>query len=334
MRTPKYLSYSSLTCFEEDTDEWVIRYLVDNRPEREAQGKPAGVGSAFDARVKAHMYEFTYGPGYMPEKYSYEALFEKQVEPHNRDFCGPAGDYVFECYRIAGFLDRLESMASRSIVPPQYEFRVEMEVGGVPLLGLPDGYLRLPVEDSKEESLGVVLDFKVNGFCSNSAVSPNQGFLLINDGYKAAKQSRSHGTTHKNAEPRDYKGITIGGYLEDSSEQWASQLTGYAWCLGEPIGSEDVVMMIHQVVAKPIPDSRPLLRFAEFCGPVRQPFQDFLLTRYQRCWNAIMDGHVFKTMTKEESDAQFRMINRQADAMVNNPDPLFNELVRPTWRGK
>lgn len=312
--------------FEADVDEWCLRYLTDDRPDREPQGNAAGVGSAFDARVKAHMYTHSYGPGYMPEKYSYEALFEKQVEPQNRDFAGPAGDHVFECYQISGFLDRLKALADKAVQSPQYEFRVEREVGGVPLLGLPDGFIQLPEVD-------VILDFKVNGYCSKSAVSPNPGFLLCCDGYTAAKQSRSHNTSHKSAEIRDYRGVKIGGWMEDFSEAWASQLTGYGWCLGEAIGSENVVLMIHQVVAKPIPEMRPLLRFAEFAGPVRKPYQEFLLQRYLKCWRAITENHVFQDLSVEESRKRFDLLAGQGTYMVENKDSLLTQLTRPQWRG-
>jgi hypothetical protein len=326
MRDIKYLSFSSLAKFEEDVDEWCLRYATEDRPDREPQGLPASVGSAFDARVKAHMYDYSYGKGYMPEKYSYEALFEKQVEPQNRDFAGPAGDHVFECYQVSGFLNRLKTLAGEAVEPPQYEFRVERTVGGVPLLGLPDGYFKLP-------NCSVVFDMKVNGYCSKSPVSPNPGFILCRDGYVAQKQSRSHDTSHKAASKSDYRGVTIGGFMEDASEAWASQLTGYGWCLGEEIGSENVVLMIHQVVAKPIADMRPILRFAEFAGPVRTPFQEFLLTRYQRVWNAIQNDHLFLELTKEESQRRFELISKQGNHMVGNPDDLLTQLTRPKWRG-
>jgi hypothetical protein len=328
VRKPNYLSYSALSLFESDLDEYCLRYLVDERPPRETQGVPAGVGSAFDARVKSTLYDYSYGKGYKPELYSYEVLFEKQVEPPNRDVCGPAGDHVFACYKLSGFLDRIKALAAKVIEPPQYEFSVEKNIGGVQLLGKPDGLLRLP-------DVNVVLDWKVNGYCSNTTVSPNQGYILCRDGYIALKQSKSHDTAHKNVTNTIYRGVTIGGHLEDSSEPWASQLAGYAWCLGEPVGSENVVFMIHQCVAKPIPETRPLLRFAEFCGPVRKPYQEFLLTRYQKCWAAIQNEHIFHDLSLEESRKRFNMMNAQAKAMVaDGGDSIWVQLVRPTWRGK
>ena len=132
-----------------------------------------------------------------------------------------------------------------------------------------------------------------------------------------------------------HKGIEIGGHLEDASEAWASQLSGYAWTLGAAIGSEDVVFMIHQCVAKPIPEASPLLRFSEYAGPVRKPFQDFLLVRYQKLWNAIETEHIYPDLSLEESTARYELMVGQASSMVaDGPDSIFTQLTRPTWRGK
>ncbi|MGN6134683.1 MAG: hypothetical protein ACTHK7_11950 [Aureliella sp.] len=330
MRIPEYLSFSALSQFESDIDEFILKYLADRRPPREKQGKPASVGSAFDARTKSVLYERYYGPGYMPEKYSYEALFEAQVEEHNRDFAREAGDYVFDCYKISGMFDLLTMILDTAIQEPQFEFTVKREVGGVPLLGKPDGYAKLP------NGKRLVLDWKVNGYCSNSAVSPNPGYQLCLDGYKAEKQSRSHNTSHGDFKPVEVLGVgTISeSYLEDANEAWASQLAGYGWCLGEPIGSEDVVLVIHQVVAKPLPAARPLLRFSHFASRVRKPFQELLLKRYQKCWTAIQNEHVYPELSKEESVKRFNLMNAQAQSMAENPDDHFNQFVRPTFRGK
>lgn len=318
-----------MTQYEKDIDEFILRYLADERPPREGQGQPASVGSSFDARVKSVLYERYYGPNYMPEKYSYAALFESQVEPHNRDFASENGDYVFECYKVSGMFDKLVELLDKAIEPPQFEFTVRKNIGGVELLGKPDGYAKLPNGKS------VVLDFKVNGYCSRSAVSPNPGFQICLDGYKAVKQSKSHGTSHKNYRPVHLEGFgeISEGYLEDSNEAWAAQLTGYAWCLGEPVGTEDTVLMIHQCVAKPLPDLKPLLRFSQYAARVRAPYQQHLLTRYQKCWAAIQSEHVYPELSKAESDARFNMMNAQAKSMKDNQDDFFNQVVRPTYRG-
>lgn len=330
MRKPNYLSFSALTQFETDLDEAVLKYLADERPPREAQGQPASVGSAFDARTKSVLYERYYGPGYMPEKYSFDALFAAQVEPQNRDFALEAGDYVHACYKISGMFDKLVEILDRAIEPPQFEFTIEREVGGVPLLGKPDGYAKLPNGKS------VILDWKVNGYCSKSPVSPNAGYQLCLDGYRAPKQSASHNTSHKNFRPilLDGVGTISESYLEDANEGWASQLSGYAWCLGEPVGTEDTVLIIHQVACKSLPAAKPLLRFAHFASRVRKPFQELLLKRYQKVWASIQSEHIYPHLSLEQSRERFELMNGQAKYMKDNQDDFFNQLVRPTFRGK
>ena len=333
LRIPKYLSYSAVTKFMGDRDEYFLRYIAEHRTPRSPQGKPASVGSAFDARVKSVLYEHVYGENYKPEQFSYEALFEKQVEAHGRDFAGPAGDYVYDCYKTSGMLDRFIEIIDKAVEPPQFEFRVEKTVGGVPLLGLPDGHVKLP------NDLNFILDWKVNGFCSKSSLSPNKGFLKCLDGFVAKKQSRSHDTSHGDCISMMLNGIEINGqFAEDYSEQWASQTSGYAWCLEEPVGSENWVMAIHQCVCKPLPSGDyPVLRFSEYRSRVRKPFQDMLLRKYQRCWKAVSTGHIFDELSREQSDERCEMLNNTAARMahdVNSADgdgEWFNDVVRPNW---
>src|SRR5579872_3823999 len=92
-RKPSYLSYSSLSLFEKDKEEFFLKHLASNRPDRIPQERPASVGSSFDARVKS---ELSIVLGIAGNKF--EDLFEAQVEPQNRDWALPAGQYVFEQY--------------------------------------------------------------------------------------------------------------------------------------------------------------------------------------------------------------------------------------------
>jgi len=333
LRIPSYLSYSALEQFEGDRDEYFLRYLAQQRPERAPQGHPASVGSSFDAYVKAHLYEYFYGAGYMPEKYSFDALFTKQVEEQNRDFAKPAGKYVFHCYKLSGMLQRFIDAFSEAIEPPQFEFRVEAEIQGVTLLGLPDGYARL------KGGISLVGDWKINGFCSKkSAISPNKGYLKCLDGYRADKQSRSHDKTHKDAVPMEHGGLEISAqYMEDYNEKWAAQTAGYAWCLGEQVGSEEFVSLIHQGVAKPLPSGDyPLMRFSEYRGRIRKPFQELLLRRYQKVQAALASGHIYDDRSKADSDERCDQMQGVSAAIANDDGPdadFFNSVVRPDWRG-
>ena len=53
MRTPKSLSYSSMSLYEKDKEEFFIRYLADKPAPRLPQEAPASVGASFDAHVKS-----------------------------------------------------------------------------------------------------------------------------------------------------------------------------------------------------------------------------------------------------------------------------------------
>jgi hypothetical protein len=331
MRIPHYLSYSSFSLFEKNTEEFYLKFLADNRPERLPQERPASVGSAFDAYVKSSFHRALFGPGADP-KYEFEALFEAQVEPHNRDWAREEGEYIFECYKIAGQYDTLLALLQKSIEPPRMEFEVRTTIEGVPMLCKPDLRFVLP------GPVKITHDFKVNGYCSKSATSPNKGYMICTDGYKAAdgKQSKSHGTTHKQFQPIDFHGLTIdAGALEDCSTEWADQLSLYAWALGEKPGDPETVISVDQIVAKPVPESRPLLRVASFRARVRKSYQELLLKRLKTCWEVIQSGHIFRDLSREESDQRMKLLDGQGIATSSGSeyDGFFNDVVRAKYRG-
>lgn len=332
MRTPTYLSYSSFALAEKNDEEFYLKYLADKRPPRMPQERPASVGSAFDAYVKSSFHEALYGPGADPT-YSFEALFEAQVESHNRDWAREEGKYVFECYKVAGMYDELLGLLQKSIEPPRMEFEVRCDIGGVPFLGKPDLRFVIP------GPVKITHDFKVNGYCAKSAVSPNKGYMLCMDGFKAqgdAKQNKSHNTAHKQFQPIDFHGITIdAGGLEDCDLGWADQLSLYAWALGEAPGDPDTVISVHQIVAKPMKEGRPNLRVSAYRARVRKSYQEHLLSRFQKVWGIIQSGHIFQNLSREESDARMKLLDGQSASTTTGSeyDDFFNEAVRATYRG-
>jgi hypothetical protein len=161
----------------------------------------------------------------------------------------------------------------------RFEGEVVVEVEGMRL----KGYLDLQTED-------LILDWKVNGFCSASSTSPAPGYKLCMDGWKG-KQSRSHGKTHK--EDRS---------LAASFQPWSDQLSMYSLMLGRPMTG-----MIHQLVGKPV-------RVAEFEGPILE--QDKMRHRLRACWDAIANGQIFDDpelpARLEITAAQMRIHNHAA----------------------
>lgn len=329
MRIPSYLSYSSFSLYEKNEEEFYLKSLADKRPPKMPQERPASIGSAFDAYVKSGFHEALYGAGADP-KYSLDALFETQVESHNRDWAREEGKYVFECYKLTGQYDRLLALLYRSIEPPRMEFEVKADLDGVPFLGKPD--LRFVLEGPVK----VVHDFKVNGYCGKTGTSPNKGYMLCKDGFIGEKQNKSDGQAHKQFVPLDFHGLTIdAGALEDCSDQWADQLSLYAWALGEPVGDQSTVISVDQIVAKPAKEGKPILRVASFRARVRKSYQVHLLTRFKKCWDVIQSGHIFRSMTREESDQRCTLLDGQSSSTTTGSeyDDFFNEAVRATYRG-
>lgn len=340
MRTPSQLSYSAFTLWEKNPEEYYTKYLCDVRAPRIPQERPAAAGSAFDARVKSSLYHALFGNS--NPAYSYDALFEAQVEPHNRDWARGEGEYIFECYQYSGMFDRLLELLQRSTEPPRFEFTVDAEILGVPFTGKPDCRFVLP------GPVHVVADFKVNGYCSNSATSPTKGYMLCRDGEALTKRckktgqdlpapNKSHNTSHNLYQPLNYHGFEIdAGYMEDISATWADQLSLYGWCLGEQIGDEKVVLMIHQIVAKPIPERRPSLRVSEYRRRVAEQYQRELAGRLVRAWEHISTGHILPELSREENDKRCLELEREAIGLQSDGssrDDFFSECVRPRYRG-
>lgn len=333
MRTPTYMSFSSFDLAEKQEEEHYLKYLTECRPPKIPQAEPASVGSAFDAYIKAELHAALFGAGSDP-KYEFEALFETQVEEHNRDWARVAGKHCADSYHQTGLYDSLLDILKTAIEPPRFEFDVHCELLGVPFLAKPDCHALLP------GGVKFTHDWKVNGYCGKSSTSPTKGYRICIDGYVCpeGKQSRSHNKTHKQYEPMMLHGLEIDtGYLEDCSTKWADQLTLYSWSLGDEVGNQESILSIHQLVAKPVVEGPPLLRVAEFRSRVRVSYQEFLAKRLKNVWERITSGHVFRDLTREENDARMEMLDHQAASMAisdfADDSDFFNQVVRPEFRG-
>lgn len=320
MRKPKYLSNSALIWWEKDREEFYFRYLAENRPKRSPQVRPMAVGSAFDAFAKSYLHEAIFGKGADP-KYEFQALFEEQVEPHNRDQALIDGQYVFDAYRTAGALDDLLAFLQEAKEAPRFEFRADRTIHGVPLMGKPD------LAFVHKSNVRITHDWKVNGFYSRSATSPTKLYMLCRDG--SGQNSRSHGTAHKDFKPLDFNGVKIhAGFMEEFEVEWADQTSAYGWLMGEKPGDEDVVTSIHQIVTKP--GDPKLLRVAEYRARVSSAHQNRLLSRYTACWQAIESGHIFRELSRKQSDEKCAELDRRAASFVgaSDLDAYFNTVAR------
>lgn len=319
MRIPTYLSPTSLGTWEKDQEEFYLRYLADQRPPRIPQTQPMAVGAAFDAYVKSYYHSILFDT--VDPRFEFEAIFEEQVEEHNRDWAKEAGKYVFECYKTSGALADLLGELQKSESEPRFEFTLQEEIRGVPLLGKPDLFY---VHSS---GTPIILDWKVNGYCGKYNKSPNRGYLRVRDGWVGAP-SRNANAVHKDAHPMNHNGviINIAEFLETIDKSWATQLCTYAWLCGAEIGSEFVVAL-DQIVAKPDQPDRPKLRIAEHRCLVSTAYQKQAIARFSELWEIVNSNHIFRELSFEDSATRCDTLDRQHKAFGDEGDEFLREMT-------
>ncbi len=332
MKIPKYLSYSALSTLEKNPEDFYAQRLAENRPPREPQTQPMAVGSAFDAYAKANLHAALFGHG-ADARYEFSTIFEAQVERAHWDFGLRAGKHVFNAYRFCGAYDNLLTELQQSIEPPQFEFTVQKEIGGVPFQGKPDCRFVL---DFGEGRVHCIYDWKVRGYCSKYGASPTKGYALCLDCFETEKPSRSHEKEHRLYLAKPFRGVTVNaGYFETCSKDYADQLSLYGWLLGEEPGDENVVLGIEEFVSKFMGEGeRPRLRFARHRALCKKSYQLKLLERIQAAWKRITSGHFFDDMSKEDSDARCQLLDNIGLGMTSGTeldDWFINVTKDQTW---
>ena len=324
MKIPEFISPTSLHLWETDREAFYLKYLSGLRQPDKAQTLAMAVGSSFDAHVKSSLYYHIFGK--YDEGYTCEELLEAQVDVGIIDAATEAGKYVYDRYVISGAYAELLDWICRSGTAPRFEFTLKGEVAGVPLIGKPDAWFM-------HEGAHVVLDWKVNGYCSNSATSPKKFYQHCRDAWDTTqvKPTRGGDGPHKGYVPMDFHGLQIGSHwLDDVDKSWADQLTIYSWMLGIPVGSETVVTCIDQIACKPA-EPLPLLRVAQHRCRISSFWQHSLQSRLQDCWRTIQSGHIFTELTREESDSRCEVLILQAQSM--DDDPMWALINQKAYRG-
>lgn len=325
-RKPKSLSYSAMTLFEKNPEEYFLKYLAGNRPDKIPQEHPAAAGSAFDARVKSSLAA-DLELDTAETTNSYPVLFAAQVEPQNREWAEPVGVHLLDEYRSCGAYDNLLEIL-RTATDIKFETNAERVIEGVPMSGKPDCRFGLLLQ----RPIRVILDWKVKGYCSKNTTSPSKGYRICRDGTRWKKPSRNNGQAHELYLATDHHGFEVSaGSMESCNDEYADQLTLYGWLLGEATGDDSVVVMIDELVAKPNgePGVMPLMRVASHRARVTKAHQQNLLERIKRCWDAIETGHIFTELSREENDARCELLDDTATSLRGTGNDFFNECTRP-----
>ena len=316
MREIRALSPTSLMLYKRDPELWYLKYCADEQLPRSEQTKPAAVGSAFDALIKARLYKHYYNEVAIDHPYSARTLLAQQVNPDLMDWATNAGIHCLTQYERCG---ALADILLETHQPPQFEFplRQTLTLDGleVPVYGIPDMSYHY-------NGYTIILDWKVNGYCAKSVTSPTPGYLICRDGwdFRYCKPSRSHRKMHPDVVKKQLADLTISSQpLEASDEQWAVQLTTYAWLIG---GDNDFIGAIEQLCGQPVPGhDQPNLRIASFRGQVSKGFQETLVGMYTQCWLAYKSGHIFLTESREASNARCKFLDNLTHILMKgNPD--------------
>src|SRR5262245_45095711 len=125
----RYLSPTSINLFYSNKQEFYLTYLSPEKHDRPLQTQAMAAGSAFDAYIKAYLHERLFGKGYDP-RFDLTALFDAQVDRHNRDQAILVGSYIFEMYSRSGALIDLLTDLESAIGAPRMELSVQGVVDG------------------------------------------------------------------------------------------------------------------------------------------------------------------------------------------------------------
>lgn len=307
MKEIKYLSPSSLKLFFSDIDQFYRQYLSDKQFDRMPQTKPMAIGSAFDARVKAYLYKELVNGG--DSRFDLVALFESQVEIQNRNEVWRDSDDLFNWYKKNGMADLIRMMQG-SLMEPRFEFgitsHVKTSIGGVELNGRPDCYF------INKAGFPVILDWKVNGFYSNSKKSPAKGYVFSYPDMKS----------HRDTIVREYQGIGISNFkIEETDKDWANQLSIYGWLLGNEVGKE-IIVAVDQLVGM-----RGEPRMAQFRGKVSQQYQEEWFKTIHKVWDHLKRGHIYMDMTLEQSQTRCKLFDDPGEKLFQIDGPQLKEML-------
>jgi hypothetical protein len=228
------------------------------------------LGSAVDARIKAFLHPRynTHDPAY-----EFDSLYESQVDEEYRDVVLGASEYIFDHYMDSNLLADLCHEMDKSIVAPRFEFTIETEINGVPLLGKPDVYF------INYAGIKCIYDFKVNGYYSASRTSPMKGYLKSYD-----------------IRTCDYKAHPDAGkfYFEECNKKWADQIAIYGWICGIEPGSMNHRAGIEQFVGR-----HDELRICQHRLQIGHDYQMQLVDRLTTMWQTIVEDKVVDEESKE-----------------------------------
>jgi hypothetical protein len=303
-----------------------MKYLAEKRAPRIDQTQAMAAGASFDAAVKAKLHKDLIDDG--DPVYSFEALFESQVEPQNRDWGRPVAAHLLSCYEKTGAYEEIRRLLSVGVEAPVFESTVTRTIEGVPLLGKPDLRTKLQKPGGYSwQTFTIIGDWKVKGYCSKSNTSPTKNYRMVRDAFDAVKQNKTNGQAHAGYKPMDHFGLDINSQcLSYASTTYGDQMALYGWLMGAPVGSEQTLYLMEELCCKPATPS-PLIRVAHQRSRIYAAYQRKLMDEYKAMWAAITTGFIFEgQLSREENDERCEILDAACASMSD--DDYFTEITR------
>jgi len=299
-RKREYLSPSQLIKFEKEPEQYYLLYLAEGSVPREPQTLPMAVGTGFDIEVKGSLHRWAKLNGVSGTLYGEEGVkdmvYERQVDnPLIRDEVRTIGTVLLQAYKDSGAYKDLTLEIGSDLV---MEGEGTGELDGLP--GIKWKYF----PDIRFIEVGgtpTVLDWKVNGYCSMSNVSPKPGYVKVRDGWTGGPRSRGDGTAHASARVvRWGKGnVHVNANRGQIDYDWHTQLCIYfVGCYGRD--ALPGLIGIDQLACKTINGVR-LPRVASHRWTVGKGDIDHLYERVERMLEVIESDWVFRHLTRDES---------------------------------
>lgn len=229
------------------------------------------LGSVFDGYVKMYLCKQLYGQNSDWESYN-------NIRPETPDSVLKAAAFVFQTYLKDGEFNALLAELNNSATPPKFEFELHNTINGIPLKGFPDLFF------TTEEGTLVIYDWKVNGYFGSTTTSPTKGYISYG------------GQPHKSVNLATKAGIGINTN-PISKREWMNQLTIYSWLLGNPVGEENHVLGIDQIVCNP-----PKIRTARHRSFSKKSYQLELFNSLKSTWLKVTDPTWLAEMESEYGD--------------------------------
>ncbi len=218
-------------------------------------------------------------------------LFESQVEDEHREWAWENGRIIWEQYKASGAAAALREL----IVDPIWDASIKKTIELVTFMGKPDLIART------RNGTKIIIDFKVNGYCSERAPSPAPGYITVREAGETNQGKHKRCVLWKEGDII----INIGMTLAEVNIEWARQMGIYDWLVADWVSGEgDSIIGIEQILCGP-----KRIRVAEHKYKIGKVFQEKLYKDCEEAWEIINSDWFFRDLSEKDSKERCEMLD-------------------------